>query len=189
MLLEGRHIPSVPLRPNTQMAVRKMYPWLEVCQRSKGCRELSLQEEGQVDDISSAIPQPNKLGACRTPKWSIPFAGSSAPRCFLVHLPGALGPNSDQTLLLAGRRRLSQISWPSQPDYRDACRSQLQVPLLRCAPACIVLLCAPALPAQQRHHCCLAGRVQPLPHALCRSATAWLTKEWLRQTISSSGLR
>lgn len=111
-LTEDRHALQVPLTPKTEVAVWKICQQCEGCQRGKDWTELYLTLtiiywKGQVEDTSPVLPWPNRSDTLMSPRYYIPLAGGSAPRCFPVN------HRSVRLYCLLGRRRLSHLSWPS----------------------------------------------------------------------------
>lgn len=123
-------------------------------------------------------PQLNWSEAHRSPKRSMPFAGSSAPRHISAHLPACL----------AGRSRLSQVSWPSlSPTGEMSAGASSEISFLLAGTQSH----PPPLPtpsAQQHCHCCRAGRGW---HCSQQSEKPLLGSQrgQLRQIALCSGLR
>lgn len=147
-----------------------------MCQRGEGWIELFLQEKGQVDDTSQALPWPNSLSTLGRPRCSIPLAGSSAPGDSLCtsHVPAHL-VHQRQTLLPGSRERLSQLSWPCfSPTERHLQGASLKSSFLPTGGQ----TCAECLIAATGHPC------KPLQQ-LCTTAHDWLPPPWQG---SSAGL-
>lgn len=174
-LVEDRPTLLGPLRPNTDAVVLKTCQQWEGCQRGEGWIELFLQEKGQVDDTSPAVPWRNSLSTLGRPRCSIPLAGSSAPGDSLCtsHVPAHL-VHQHQTLLPGSRERLSHLGHVSAQLERQLQGASLKSSFLPTGGQ----TCAECLTAARGHLC------KPLQQ-LCTTAHDWLPPPWQG---SSAGL-
>lgn len=88
--------------------------------------EVSLQEEGQVDNTSLTLPWPNSLGTHGNHRYAILFAGLTL-KCLPVphQCDSPLSPAP--WTLLRGRQRETLPAFTAlfQPNWGGACRSQI----------------------------------------------------------------
>lgn len=84
---------------------------------------LCLQEKGQVEHTSQALPQHIMWGTLRSRRCSIAPAGSSALRCLPVHAKAPAYSAQQHLTLLPSRQRKTFSAFTAlfQPNWEDTC--------------------------------------------------------------------
>lgn len=169
----------------------------------KGWRELSLQEKGQVANISPALLQHKRSGTLGSPRCSIPPCWQLSSKV-LAYVPLAHQPTQtkQRQILQASRERLSQLSQPvsvqlercqQEPAGASSQRFFLPVDIqVQCGSPCLApeLCNCPTHPIDPAAPPSLQDRQRAAPATKTQAeAIALITKGQLKQIVSLSSLR